>query len=36
VALMGILDNLGKGASGAAIQSLNIMAGLSEETGLPA
>jgi len=32
---MGILDNLGKGASGAAIQSLNIMLGLPEGTGLP-
>ena len=27
-------DNLGKGASGAAIQCLNIMCGLSEDTGL--
>jgi len=35
VVLMGILDNLGKGASGAAIQSLNIMLGLPEGTGLP-
>jgi N-acetyl-gamma-glutamyl-phosphate reductase len=35
VVLMGILDNLGKGASGAAIQSLNIMLGLPESTGLP-
>jgi N-acetyl-gamma-glutamyl-phosphate reductase len=36
VVLMGILDNLGKGASGAAIQSLNIMLGLPEGFGLPA
>jgi N-acetyl-gamma-glutamyl-phosphate reductase len=35
VVLMAILDNLGKGASGAAIQSLNIMLGLPESTGLP-
>jgi len=34
VVLMGILDNLGKGASGAAIQSLNLMLGLPETTGL--
>jgi N-acetyl-gamma-glutamyl-phosphate reductase len=34
VVLMGILDNLGKGASGAAIQSLNLMLGLPEKTGL--
>jgi N-acetyl-gamma-glutamyl-phosphate reductase len=33
--LMGILDNLGKGACGAAIQSLNLMLGLPESTGLP-
>jgi N-acetyl-gamma-glutamyl-phosphate reductase len=35
VVLMGILDNLGKGACGAAIQSLNLMLGLPESTGLP-
>ena len=29
-------DNLGKGASGAAIQNMNIMLGLPEETGLTA
>jgi N-acetyl-gamma-glutamyl-phosphate reductase len=29
-----VLDNLGKGASGAAVQSLNLMAGLPETTGL--
>lgn len=28
------LDNLGKGASGAAVQNMNIMLGLPEETGL--
>lgn len=32
--LVAVLDNLGKGASGAAIQSLNLMCGLSETTGL--
>ncbi|WP_228243042.1 N-acetyl-gamma-glutamyl-phosphate reductase [Porphyrobacter sp. GA68] len=32
--LVARLDNLGKGAAGAAIQSLNLMAGLPEETGL--
>ena len=32
--LIARLDNLGKGASGAAVQSLNLMAGLPEETGL--
>lgn len=32
--LIAKLDNLGKGASGAAIQNLNIMCGLPEETGL--
>jgi N-acetyl-gamma-glutamyl-phosphate reductase len=32
--LIARLDNLGKGASGAAIQSLNIMCGLPETTGL--
>lgn len=30
------LDNLGKGACGVAIQNLNLMLGLPEETGLPA
>ena len=35
VLLVGLLDNLGKGASGAAIQSLNLMLGLDETTGLP-
>ena len=28
------LDNLGKGASGAAVQCLNIMMGIDETTGL--
>nr|WP_298926034.1 N-acetyl-gamma-glutamyl-phosphate reductase [uncultured Erythrobacter sp.] len=32
--LIAMLDNLGKGASGAAIQNLNIMCGLPETTGL--
>jgi N-acetyl-gamma-glutamyl-phosphate reductase len=34
VRLIAVLDNLGKGASGAAIQNLNIMCGLPETTGL--
>ncbi len=34
VVLMAMLDNLGKGASGAAVQNLNIMMGLDETTGL--
>lgn len=34
VRLLAMLDNLGKGASGAAVQNLNIMAGLEETTGL--
>ena len=34
VRLIARLDNLGKGAGGAAIQNLNIMAGLQETTGL--
>jgi N-acetyl-gamma-glutamyl-phosphate reductase len=34
VRLIAMLDNLGKGASGAAVQSLNIMAGLDEVSGL--
>jgi N-acetyl-gamma-glutamyl-phosphate reductase len=36
VLLVAILDNLGKGASGAAVQSLNLMLGLPEDTGLSA
>lgn len=34
VRLTAVLDNLGKGASGAAVQNLNIMLGLPETTGL--
>ena len=34
VRLAAVLDNLGKGASGAAVQNLNIMLGLPETTGL--
>jgi N-acetyl-gamma-glutamyl-phosphate reductase len=34
VRLIAMLDNLGKGASGAAVQNLNIMAGLDEAAGL--
>ena len=34
ILLMGILDNLGKGACGAAVQNLNLMLGLEEELGL--
>ncbi|MFP6662903.1 MAG: N-acetyl-gamma-glutamyl-phosphate reductase [Deltaproteobacteria bacterium] len=34
VVLIGLLDNLGKGASGAAVQNLNLMLGLPETTGL--
>jgi len=34
VLLMAVLDNLGKGASGAAIQNLNLMLGLDETAGL--
>lgn len=32
--LVGLLDNLGKGASGQAVQNMNIMLDLPEETGL--
>ncbi|HYD72770.1 MAG TPA: N-acetyl-gamma-glutamyl-phosphate reductase, partial [Candidatus Binatia bacterium] len=32
--LVAILDNLGKGASGAAVQNLNIALGLEESAGL--
>ena len=35
VLLVGLLDNLGKGASGVAVQCLNLMLGLPEHTGLP-
>lgn len=34
VRLLAVLDNLGKGASGAAVQSLNLMAGHEETAGL--
>ena len=36
VLLVACLDNLGKGASGAALQNMNLMLGLPEETGLEA
>ena len=36
VLLVAILDNLGKGAAGVAIQNLNQMLGLPEERGLRA
>jgi N-acetyl-gamma-glutamyl-phosphate reductase len=32
--LIALLDNLGKGAAGAAVQNLNIMAGLDPVAGL--
>ena len=35
ILLVATLDNLGKGACGAAIQSLNLMLGFPETTGLP-
>ena len=35
VLLMGILDNLGKGASSAVVQNLNLMLGFDEATDLP-
>jgi len=35
VLLMARLDNLGKGAAGVAIQNLNLMLGVPEDTGLP-
>lgn len=34
ITLTALFDNLGKGASGAAVQNMNIMLGLPEETGL--
>jgi N-acetyl-gamma-glutamyl-phosphate reductase len=34
VRLVALLDNLGKGASGAAVQNLNLMLGLEETSGL--
>lgn len=36
ILLVGLLDNLGKGASGVAVQCLNLMLGLPEHAGLPA
>jgi N-acetyl-gamma-glutamyl-phosphate reductase len=36
ILLLALLDNLGKGAAGAAIQCLNLMLGCDETTGLPA
>ncbi len=35
ILLVAMLDNLGKGACGVAIQNLNLMLGLAETTGLP-
>jgi len=32
--VMGLLDNLGKGASGSAVQNMNLMLGLPEMAGL--
>jgi N-acetyl-gamma-glutamyl-phosphate reductase len=34
ILLVAVLDNLGKGASGVAVQNLNLMLGLDESTGL--
>lgn len=34
VIIVSVLDNLGKGSSGAAVQNMNIMLGLSEDEGL--
>ena len=34
ILLISCFDNLGKGASGAAIQNMNILLGLDETTGL--
>ncbi|MBL4864093.1 MAG: N-acetyl-gamma-glutamyl-phosphate reductase, partial [Rhodobiaceae bacterium] len=36
VRLVALLDNLGKGASGAAVQNMNLMLGLDEAAGLVA
>ena len=36
VLLVAVLDNLGKGAAGAAVQNLNLMLGFPEDQGLPA
>ena len=32
--VMGLIDNLGKGASGQAVQNLNLMMGVAPDTGL--
>ena len=32
--VMGVIDNLGKGASGQAVQNLNLMIGAAPDTGL--
>ena len=34
VTLTALFDNLGKGASGAAVQNMNLMLGLAETAGL--
>ena len=34
ILLVSLFDNLGKGASGAAIQNMNLLLGLDETTGL--
>jgi len=34
ILLVSLFDNLGKGASGAAIQNMNIVLGVDEKTGL--
>ena len=34
IGVTALFDNLGKGASGAAVQNMNIMLGLDEKTGL--
>ena len=34
IAITALFDNLGKGASGAAVQNMNLMLGLPETTGL--
>ena len=34
IVLISRFDNLGKGASGAAVQCMNLMLGLPEDTGL--
>ena len=36
VLLVAVLDNLGKGAAGAAVQNLNLLLGVEESTGLSA